>query len=397
MLKKSDTNIANILANFTRHNLEVGLLVPTETGVQKSIMDATLSVREYFLDTAFHDYDAQAQGPDAKVVKQAFFVHPTSLEETTVSLYRPMTKSGDPRIWFSKLKGYAAPYNLLAVIVKDKIAYVVNCSDKAVLDSIENTNSPLGEIASATQPEHDPIVEELLGMIRDVSTKGYVRTLRGGDTGIGMTLETLLGIEANTRRSPDYKGIELKAKRLKKGGGNRVTLFSKSPDWELSPIGSAWNLLQAHGRDTSGKLQLYHELNATAPNSYGLCLQVDGGRDWLKQNYCDPETGSVRHDATWPMDTLRMRLREKHPQTFWVSAKCRGKGADEEFHYVQVEHTKQPSIRNFDALIEAGVISLDYTLSQKGPMRARDHGYLFKIHPSDFPALFPPSEVHVLA
>lgn len=397
MLERSDTSIAEILATFNRHNLEVGLLVPTETGIQKSIMDATLSVREYFLDAAFHDYDRQEQGPDAKQVKKAFFIHPERCEETTVSLYRPLTKAGDPRIWFSNLKRYADPYNLLAVIVKEDCAYVVNCSDADILRSINNSNTPLGAMAFASTPERDAVVDELLNLIRDVSAKGYVRTLRGGDTGIGMTLETLLGIEANTRRSPDYKGIELKAKRIKKGRANRVTLFSKSPDWKLSPIGSAWGLLEAHGRDTSGKLQLYHELNATAPNSYGLFLQVDGAKDWLKQNYLDPETGRTRHDATWPMDILRTSLRDKHPQTFWVSAKCRGKGAEEEFHYVQVEHTKQPKIRNFDTLIEGGIISLDYTLSQKGPMRARDHGYLFKIHPTNFPALFPPSEVHILA
>jgi len=48
----------------------VGLLVPTETGMQKSIMDATAGLREYFQETGFHDYDTQAQGPDAKVVNR---------------------------------------------------------------------------------------------------------------------------------------------------------------------------------------------------------------------------------------------------------------------------------------------------------------------------------------
>ena len=81
----------------------------------------------------------------------------------------------------------------------------------------------------------------------------------------------------------------------------------------------------------------------------------------------------------------------------WVGAKARGRKETEQFHYVRVEHTKLPNVRNFDALIEGGIISVDYLMSQKGPNRVRDHGYLFKISPSDFSALFPPSDIHVFA
>jgi hypothetical protein len=105
-----------------------------------------------------------------------------------------------------------------------------------------------------------------------------------------------------------------------------------------------------------------------------------------------------KHVTTWELQTLRTRLSEKHPQTFWVSAKVQGRGADEQFHYIQVEHTRQPKLRNFDALLEGGLISVDYLMSQKGPGRnvVRDHGYLFKIHPSNFDALFPPSDLYFL-
>jgi hypothetical protein len=397
MLERSDTSLSETLKTFNNFNLDVGLLVPTDTGMKKSIMDATATVREYFVDTGLHDYDVQAQGPDAKVVKKAFFVWADRLEETTASLYRPMTKNGDPRVWFGKLGRYADPFNLLALIVRDDCVYIINCSRADILASISRPETPLGALAAKARPSVDPVVTELLDMMRDVSAKGFIPTMRPGDTGIGMTLETLLGIAANTSKAPDYKGIEIKAKRLKKGRANRITLFSQVPDWKLSPIGSAWNLLSTYGYFRDGKLRLNHEMNATAPNSIGFVLEVDAAKDWLKQNHYDAETASTKHVTTWAMDKLRSRLQEKHPQTFWVGAKVRGRGASEEFHYVQVEHTKQPKVRNFDALIEGGVISVDYLMSQKGPNRVRDHGYLFKMNPSDFNALFPPSDVHVLA
>jgi len=396
MLEKSDTSLSETLKTFNSFNLDVGLLVPTDTGMKKSIMDATATVREYFIDMAFHDYDKQAQGPDAKVTKRAFFVWADRLEETTASLYRPMTKKGDPRLWFGRLGKYSDPFNLLALIVRDDAVYIVNCSRADIVASAANPATPLGSLAASARPNADPVAIELLDMIRDVAARGFIPTMRSGDTGIGMTLETLLGIAANTSKSPDYKGIEIKAKRLRKGRANRITLFSQVPDWKLSPIGSAWNLLSTYGYERNGKLRLNHEMNATAPNSIGFMLEIDAAKDWLKQNHCDAATSVTQHVTTWEMDKLRARLSEKHPQTFWVSANVRGTGATEEFHYIQVEHTKRPKVRNFDALIEGGIISVDYLMSQKGPNRVRDHGYLFKMNPSDFGALFPPSEVHLL-
>ncbi|WP_306132149.1 MvaI/BcnI family restriction endonuclease [Roseivivax marinus] len=394
MLEKSDTSIAETLAVFTQYDLEVGLLVPTETGMQKSIMDATAGLRDYFRDTGFHDYDTQTQGPDAKVIREAFFVRPDGLKPTRASLYRPMTKSGDPRVWFGRLKGYADPYNLLAVLVRDNKAYVVNCSDAAVLDSIHRPETPLGAIALAAKSVVDPVVAELLEMIRDVSAKGFIRTLRVGDTGVGMTLETLLGIKANSKADPDYKGIELKARRNRGRRRQRAGLFSKSPNWKLSPVGSASNFLKIYGYVESGRLQYYNTISAASINSHGLMLSIDVAKDWLVQNAIDSARKSETHVITWPMPELRKSLSKKHKQTFWVSAKCRGKGVNEEFHYHSVEHTKAPNMRNFDALIESGSITVDYTISDVGG-RADDHGYLFKLKSKDMSALFPPPDVHV--
>lgn len=396
MLEKSDTDVAAVLAAFNSKRLDVGLLVPTITGMQKSIMDATSSLRDYLSDNNFHEYQKQAQGPEAKRVKQASFVWPDRLEPTTVSMYRPNTKSGDPRIWFGKLKSYAKPHNLLAVLVHNEELYIINCSNSEVMASLASQLSPLGKIVSSQPSVSDPKVNELLEKLKAISSLGFVPTQRVGDTGVGMTLETLLGISANSSKSPDFHGIELKAKRNKKGSQNRTTLFSQVPNWKLSPIGNAWNLLSTYGYFRDGKLRLNHEISATTVNSIGFYLAVDRGQDWLTQNHKDFETEKSTHVVTWQLQDLRNRLLEKHPQTFWVAANSRGKGEHESFHYVSVEHTSKPNVRNFDALIESGIISVDYLMSQKGEQRVRDHGYLFKMHASNFSALFPPSNVYDL-
>ena len=399
MLEKSDTSISDTLKAFNAFDLEVGFIVPTETAMQKCIMDATASMRDYLHATKFHDYTTQGKGQkEYGVLRKAYFVSPRDLVETKVSLYRPETKDGDPRIWFYDLKSHAKAFNLLAVVVDSQDLYIINCSDKAVMASLHDAKSPLSEIIARRLPSMDPSVVELLDMIREISRKGFVPTLRPGDTGIGMTLETMLGIKANANKAPDYKGIEIKAKRLGKTSANRITLFSQVPNWSLSPIGSAWNLLNTYGYVRNGKLRLNHEINAKAPNSLGFFLEVDAAKDWLKQKHLETGTTDLmkgKHVTTWEMETLRLRLSEKHRQTFWVGAKVQGRGADEHFHYIQVEHTRQPKVRNFDALLEGGLISIDYLMSQKGPKSVRDHGYLFKMHPRDFDALFPPSSVHL--
>ena len=385
-----------MLAKF---GIEAALLVPTPTGLEKSIFDATDSLREFLEGCGYHDYDQQGQGQDHKVVKQAFLVHPNSLEPTSVSLYRPTTKSGDPRIWLGHpVRSYAGAFNLLAITVIDGTMFVLNMSDPSVQVSLDDAGSPFRK-AVDTAGTGDHVAEELLDMLRSVAEQGFVRTLRPGDTGIGYTLETMLGIAANSNQAPDYKGIELKAKRSRAGAGkNRSTLFSKVPNWKLSPVGSALGLLAARGyEDENGRLSLYHTLSASAPNSLGLSLDIDPANDWLRQVYHDKSSRKVVHDVTWELPVLKRDLAAKHRQTFWVRAQCRGRGADEEFHYVEVQHTQRPMTANFVALVEAGVITVDYALHKKSETRARDHGYLFKIHPDNLGALFPPPRVHALA
>lgn len=397
-LAQVDFPVAEALEILTSKGIEAALLVPTHTGMSKSIMDATGDVRDYLRDTRFHDYSQQAKGGDAKASREACFVQARSLEPTVATLYRPMTKDGDPRIWLGRAtRGNARAGNLLALVVLQGKLHILNMSDASVRRSLDDPGSPFMRVVAESQ-KASPVAEELLGRLREICRRGFVRTLRPGDTGVGMTLESMLGIAANSRRSPDYNGIELKAKRRSgRTSGNRSTLFSKVPDWKLSPVGSAMALLNLRGYKDSetGRLQLYHTLHGQSPNSLGLMLQVEAERRWLKQVHVGAD-GHIEHDTTWRLDGLEVDLGRKHGETFWVQAECRGRGSSEEFHYVQVHHTRRPVARNLPPLLEAGVITIDYTLSVKGN-RAHDHGYLFRIHPSHLGTLFPPAEIHDLA
>jgi hypothetical protein len=74
MLSAASTPIEKVLPYFSDRGIDVCFLVPTLTGIEKSIMDATGSVRRFLERNGLHDYDKQNQGPENKVVIPSFIV-----------------------------------------------------------------------------------------------------------------------------------------------------------------------------------------------------------------------------------------------------------------------------------------------------------------------------------
>jgi hypothetical protein len=405
MLARSDVPVDSVVAKFAGRGLEVGLLVPTETGLRKSIMDAHASLRDYFVATKYHDFSSQAQGQGAKVTGPARFVHEDRVSETTVSLYRPETKTGDPRIWFSGLPKYANSTNLLAILV-DKtedakgVLYVINMSVPRIAQSEHDAASPFAKVLQRISARAFSRANELRQKLVEVGERGYVRSLRAGPTGIGYTLETLLGIEANSSRTPDYHGIELKSGRVA-GAGNattRTTLFSQVPDWKASTVKSAAALVTKYGYVREGRQQLYCSMS-NVPNSLKLFLNVESTEEWLHSCYGTAE--DYERVVQWSVPLLKDALKNKHKETFWVKARVR-KAADgaEEFLFERVVHTRSPVVNNFAELVRGGHIEVDFLVHliprPGGKVHARDHGYLFKMWAKNLGLLFPPSLTYEL-
>ena len=108
-MRKLSSDERESLAALTSYGVYSAMLEVTETGLKKSIMDATRSVRELLVQYDLHDYDRQTQGTDSKVLLPAIVFSGEQTRDAKASLYRPQTKQGDPRIWFYGLKGQARP------------------------------------------------------------------------------------------------------------------------------------------------------------------------------------------------------------------------------------------------------------------------------------------------
>ena len=111
---------------LTENSISLTFIEPTENGLNKSIMDATGTVRNYLKKNNLHDYNLQSQGPESKIIIDALIYNTDKVNKSRTSLYRPKTKKGDPRIWFSGLTKHSNPNDILALIGFDDKLHVLN-------------------------------------------------------------------------------------------------------------------------------------------------------------------------------------------------------------------------------------------------------------------------------
>ena len=232
-----------------------------------------------------------------------------------------------------------------------------------------------------------PVEHELLTKLQQVASKGWIPTIFSGDPGVGMTLESQLGIPPNSKREADYKGIELKASRIKGGSrGARVSLFSRTPDWTET---NAVRLVNEHGYiDGDGFPALRTSVYGHRQSQPGWQLLV------LRQEgrvYAFHHGEPVVH---WPVDRLAAGL-AKHDRAAIVYADARGSGAQESYQYRRVTFARAPNVDRFLQLIEDGGVCLDFTLHIEPNGRSRDHGYLFRLHEASFAGLY--DAMHTIA
>lgn len=404
MLSMSDTPIDEMLPVFAGLGVPVAFLVPTPTGYEKAIMDATAPVRELLLDAGIHNYELQQQGPEGKVKISAHFVNLYDNTDTEASLYRPHTKKGDPRIWFSKLKTYCQPCNLLAIIVFNKELYVFNLSKPEIKASILYSGHAYDVLRSAIA-ENEAVAQELLNKIRKIHDKGFIPSITPGDPGVGDTLEHELGISRNNAKTPDYKGIELKTTRLTRNGearaSTRSTLFTRVPDEGMTyrEIVDNYGKWQTPRGESEPRLQMYETLRVSRSNAYDLQLAVNIDSDELRIMHINIEESNnadrtnqqasriANYVSGWHLQNLRDALLLKHHETFWVKARSENRNGIEYFSYDKVLHTKKPNATLLAPLIQADKITIDLAAHYKPDGKWRDHGVLFKMKPEDIPLL----------
>ena len=201
----------------------------------------------------------------------------------------------------------------------------------------------------------------------------WVDCLRPGDTGIGYTFETLLGIEENNDKTADFLGIELKCKHVKSTGQastGKLNLFQQGPQWAMKTKGIE-RLRQIGKKDVDGLFSCYSQVT-TNPNNLLLSLlaNANGQQIDLQKNGI-----LIGH---WLHKTLEKRLTEKHSRAAFILASTNK--TKTKFCYEQLIYCEQPAIDRFLNLVMRNQLVFEFLLSEKEGGRVRNRGYPWRLN-----------------
>ena len=219
-------------------------------------------------------------------------------------------------------------------------------------------------------------IDDFIYEFEKIRELGWVRTHRSGNTGIGKTLEDLLGIAENNLQDPDFGEFELKAGR--KFSNSMLTIITKSP----LPYGSNTALRHKYGYSSSAydndEKVLHSTLNAvsfTPIASTGNSLRVgfDSEKIFL---YSPTEVENVYWDKEGLKACFERKISNK---IVYVKAEAKGAGINEEFHFDEAYLLHGFSYEAFIDLLEQGKIYVDLRIGQYPDGRTHDHGTGFRI------------------
>ena len=220
-----------------------------------------------------------------------------------------------------------------------------------------------------------------------------MRTQRAGNTGVGKTLEDLLGIRENNFPGPDGAMVELKSTR--KTATSMVSLFTKSP----LPKSANTELVREYGyltpKSRNERKMLHTTVSAVDYNTLRrkVGFKIDIGesrielvvRDLHGESLNDferppkGETEDRKVMGYWDKETLKSAFEKKLPKVLFVRADSRGSGDQEEFWYNEASLLSGFSFEGFLTLLRDGKILTDVRIGQYPDGRGHDHGTCFRV------------------
>lgn len=230
-----------------------------------------------------------------------------------------------------------------------------------------------------------PIMEtlaEAITKLKRIKSKGYVRTHRLGPTGIGKTLEDLLGIAENNIDISNATFAELKSARKK--SLSMLTLFTKAP---LPPEANS-KLLRDYGytTPTSGRKKVLHTTTfATHYNSLR-------GKTGFKVKIRPTKVSLISPDGDelgyWDQMTLKQSFDKKLHHVLYVMADTKGRGRTEEFWFNEAWLLSGFDYAGFTSALKEGTVCVDVRIGQFPDGTPHDHGTGFRVLPSKFNLCF---------
>lgn len=238
-------------------------------------------------------------------------------------------------------------------------------------------------------------IADFIKKMKEIKNMSFVESHRIGDTGIGKTLEDLLGIVENNIAGPDFDIYELKSAR--KGSISMLTLFTKAPQ----PKGANQILLNEFGykqrsrpinsfsKDVTDltivntkEKELHVTIDSIKMNSVGLKLKISGNVLYLDND--------KNIEIFYTEDYLRKAFENKyrHKLAYVLAENIKVRGQTEKFWFNEVNILEEFDFLGFSELVKNGIIKLDIRIGHYPDGRSHDHGTGFRVLPKYLPDCF---------
>jgi len=224
-------------------------------------------------------------------------------------------------------------------------------------------------------------LSKIIKQLEEIKKRGFVKTHRSHDTGIGKTLEDILEIKENNLLLPDIGEVELKAKRV--DSGSMLTVATKSPE----PRGANRLLFEKYKYlDKEGCFCLHSTVYGSRKNPQSFRVVFGDNKLVLKNRF--------NINAYWPISVFNDVLKAKSDKVIFVLANTKGKRKTkaEQFHFIEAYLLSGLNINKFRSAIETNKLKIDIRIgvyrSGKDKGKYHDHGTGFRINKRDFLHLF---------
>ncbi len=219
---------------------------------------------------------------------------------------------------------------------------------------------------------------EIIERLQVICHTGYVKSHRLGSTGVGKTLEDLLGIKENNIASPDLYRLELKS--IREDSSSLITLFTLDRN--------AWQIRQRQAilkfgsvDEESGRNNLYSTVTGNE-NQMGFKYRAtpDAVGIWHRSESCL---------AKWDLDQLSDKYNEKIRHVLLITAKAERRRDGEYFWYYRGSLLMgYMTPMQLHEILLGNFLKIDLRLHLKTDGSVRNHGTAFRVSESDWAHLF---------
>jgi hypothetical protein len=219
-----------------------------------------------------------------------------------------------------------------------------------------------------------PLEIDFKKKLLEIEKKGFIKSLKKSDTGVGYTLELLLGVPENNLQDPDfvYKGNPVELKTQREQATSNITLFTKEPCWQ--PYRDA-DLLNRYGyEDVDKRFGLKVTLTTRGFNPQQLKIEITND----KLNILHAKDGVV---CFYNLQELMEKVQKKlSSRLLLVFADSKKKGKTEYFHYNKAYLLSELSENGFRDLLSEGKLVVEFRMHLRENGSVRNHGTGFRLN-----------------